>query len=804
MSTDNLIKQTLQNRQRRSLAFFVMLNLFNSGQVTADDQNSKWDGPYSLPLVAAAAANLPDGRILTWAATAKMGFVGPGGRTYTSIFDPTTGLANEGLISNTGHDMFCPGTAVLPDGRIMVTGGSNSIETSFYHPESNIWTKGPSMNISRGYHSMATLNDGSVFTVGGSWSGGRGMKDAEVWNEEQGWVEKPFIQSSALETNDSAGVYRSDNHMWFFTAPNGLVFHAGPSNQMNWIDTSGNGNIQTSIMRGDDADAMNGNAVMYDVGKILTVGGAPDYNYSNATNHAYIIDVNGGVGGVTTKRVANMAFARAYNNSVVLPSGEVVVIGGQKRAVAFSDAASVFAAEIWSPETEVFTTLSEMSIPRNYHSVALLMKDARVFVSGGGLCGGCSTNHPDVEILTPPYLLNSDGSPAIRPIIEASPSKANLGDTLNVAVDTTAEHSFVLTRTAIATHSVNNDERRIPLEAVHLGGGNYQISIPSNSSIVIPGNYFLFALNDKGVPSIAKTLNVNRKNISRLVFGKASQSSTGWGGEASRANDGNTNGNYYQQSSVSHTELQTQPWWQLDLESTQQIDKIKIYNRTDCCTDRLANVNVFVSNVPFGNKTLAQLKADSSIGHQYFSGALSSVTSWAQPQVGRYIRIQLEGTNFLSLAEVEVFARSSSNKVLTTGTANQSSIGWGGEASRANDGNIDGNYRQLSVSHTALQAQPWWQLDMKNTQTIDEIKIYNRTDCCTDRLVNVNVFVSNIPFGNKTLAQLKSDPNIEHQYFPGILSTITSWVKAQTGRYVRVQLEGSGFLSLAEVEVLVK
>lgn len=293
----------------------------------------------------------------------------------------------------------------------------------------------------------------------------------------------------------------------------------------------------------------------------------------------------------------------------------------------------------------------------------------------------------------------------------------------------------------------------------------------------------------------ASTINIATKGV-------ANQSSTAFAGDASRANDGNSNGDYGQLS-VSHTEYQEQPWWEVDLKSTQLIEEIKIHNRTNCCSDRLVNVNIFVSSLAFGNKTAAQLKADATVKHRYFAGSLSTISSWVQAQAGRYVRIQLEGFGYLSLAEVEVLVRPPTNTV-AVGVASQSSTNFGGEADRANDGNTDGDYGQLTVSHTAYQEQPWWQLDMLSSKTIDEIRIYNRTNCCSDRLVNVNVFVSNIPFDNKTIAQLKSDPNTHHRYFSGVLSSLTSWLQVQTGRYVRVQLDGYGYLSLAEVEVFVK
>jgi galactose oxidase len=165
------------------------------------------------------------------------------------------------------------------------------------------------------------------------------------------------------------------------------VFHAGPSKQMHWITTAGNGSIVASIRRGDDEDAMNGNAVMYDIGKILTIGGAQNYDSGAASNRAYMIDINGSE--ATVKRTDDMQFARALVNSVVLPNGEVVVIGGQTAVKLFSDDNHVLEAEIWSPRTETFRTLTPMRVPRTYHSVALLMKDGRVWTAGTNHCWCC-------------------------------------------------------------------------------------------------------------------------------------------------------------------------------------------------------------------------------------------------------------------------------------------------------------------------------------------------------------------------------------------------------------------------------
>lgn len=112
-----------------------------------------------------------------------------------------------------------------------------------------------------------------------------------------------------------------------------------------------------------------------------------------------------------------MSYARAFGNSVVMPDGKVAVFGGQSFPVPFSDATSAMTPEIWDPATGRFTRMASMAVPRNYHSVANLLPDGRIFTGGGGLCGACATNHPDGAIFTPPYLLNADGSEKARPVI---------------------------------------------------------------------------------------------------------------------------------------------------------------------------------------------------------------------------------------------------------------------------------------------------------------------------------------------------------------------------------------------------
>ncbi len=499
---------------------------FNLGG--GDVGGGRWTPRIDLPLVPVAASALANGNILMWSAYDRFTFGGDRGLTQTLTFDPSSYGYSERQVANTGHDMFCPGIANLADGRILVNGGSSSAETSVYNPSTDRWEDAADMNIPRGYQGTTLLSDGSAFTLGGSWSGGQGNKHAEIWTDDAGWRRLSGVRAEPFTGDDPQGVYRGDNHLWLFAWTGNRVFHAGPTRQMHWVTTSGEGAVTNAGNRGSDAYAINGNAVMFAPGRILTTGGAPAYQNADATTNATVIDLNGGA--VSSRSVSPMANRRAFHNSVVLPNGEVVVVGGQTVPVPFSDAGAILTTEIWNPTTETFRPAAPMATPRTYHSFALLQPDGRVLVGGGGLCGGCATNHPDVEIFTPPYLLDAEGGDAVRPRIISAPDSLDLSQQFTVTTNRPITE-LALVRMASATHSVNLDQRRIPLPFSQDGNLSYRVTAPADPGVAIPGAYMLFALDGDGVPSEAAILIVsnrqdpggNQASVSGTVADEAGQ-----------------------------------------------------------------------------------------------------------------------------------------------------------------------------------------------------------------------------------------------------------------------------------------
>ena len=268
--------------------------------------------------------------------------------------------------------------------------------------------------------------------------------------------------------------------------------------------------------------------------------------------------------------------------------------------------------------------------------------------------------------------------------------------------------------------------------------------------------------------------------LENIALGKrVSQSSTAFGGDASRAVDGKTDGDFGHQS-VTHTNFQSKPWWQVDLDSEETIRQINIYNRTDTASNRLSNFHVILLD---------------SFGNEIDRKRISSLTdTFAQIAIdykkARYVRIELEGNNALSLAEVQVLR---AENIAWKKQATQSSTAYGGNANRALDGNTNSSYSQNSVTHTNFEKQAWWQVDLGRNEQVGLVRLFNRGDGeLAKRLSNFDVILYN-----------ENNEEVSRQYIQQLTSNqLNVQFNGKIGRYVRVQLHHEyQALSLAEVEV---
>lgn len=136
------------------------------------------------------------------------------------------------------------------------------------------------------------------------------------------------------------------------------------------------------------------------------------------------------------------------------------------------------------------------------------MPDATVFLGGGGLCGNCATNHRDGQMWSPPYLFTASGARANRPIISGISAGSVKVNALFSITTNRAVSGFSMVRYGSNTHTVNTDQRRIPLQALATSGFTYTLRVPGDAGIAVPGPYMVFAMDSNGVPTVAKTITV--------------------------------------------------------------------------------------------------------------------------------------------------------------------------------------------------------------------------------------------------------------------------------------------------------
>jgi galactose oxidase len=509
------------------------INVFVTDSIPARVANGgRWGLTLDFPLVPVGVfVNPISGNVVTFSSWRHNDFDKDSNNktTFTATWDRRNEKITDKQIENTHHDMFCPGMSFDQNGRMIITGGSTAYETSIYDSAKNEWSEGGQLAIERGYQGQSFVPNGKTFLIGGSWAGqGKGNKNGEIYDPAtKKWKELTGCPAKRIEmSSDPEGEGRWDYHVWMFGWKKDSIFHAGPAKTMHWITTSDNGAIKDAGTREADGladgDAVCGITSMYDAenGLILTAGGAPQYQYwkggpekktpqgQPATNNAFIIKLGDPNTNVTVKKAGQMKFKRAFANAVTLPNGETFVVGGQERGEPFYEETWQAVPEIYSPETRTWREAAQHSTPRVYHSFALLLPDATVLVGGGGLHRE-PTNHFDAQIYYPPYLLKSDGeSAATRPKINSAATSVKVGETLTITTDIAVDGAS-LVRFSGATHSLNNDQRRIKLNPVKVNAVDlkYTVNIPESTGVALPGYWMLFVIAN-GVPSVSQSVQI--------------------------------------------------------------------------------------------------------------------------------------------------------------------------------------------------------------------------------------------------------------------------------------------------------
>lgn len=516
---------------------------------------------------------LPNGKILYWGrdkVTNGANLEDVTGASNAYVIDPqfffNDPIGHTLTFRNNSTNLFCSGHSFLPDGRLLVTGGHEK-NSSFPFKEGlgdrdiNIfdytrantstdlpWTTLPNvMSWGRWYPYNVTLENGNVAILGGSYWTNRNTPAQQPLSALNPNPEKyTFVQNG----NGSVAAYQQDQNP---NAPpdvypllhligDGRIMVTGLSSRLfdpNDPNMIGHFVGYPSVFQfsgpSPGQSQWNPSSVLYNVasGKILVMGGSQSVG-GQPIREAVMADTSLDS---SWQPAGSMAFKRKFHTATILPDGKVLVSGGTQctggndivctEFPTPTSGAAVINPELWSPSSpQVWNTMapSPSQIPRIYHSIALLLPDATVLIGAGGLPGafgepgaGTDTNspqfrgygHPDAEIYSPPYLFDSFGNPAVRPVITSvQASKVGLNQAIKVGYTSPSTiTSAVLVRLGSVTHGNNQDQRRIPLN-FSTTGSTLSVTMPTSGKVCPPGPYMLFILNSSGTPSVAKIITV--------------------------------------------------------------------------------------------------------------------------------------------------------------------------------------------------------------------------------------------------------------------------------------------------------
>ncbi len=175
-----------------------------------------------------------------------------------------------------------------------------------------------------------------------------------------------------------------------------------------------------------------------------------------------------------------------------------------------------------------------------------------------------------------------------------------------------------------------------------------------------PGFYMVFLVNDQGVPSIAPVVRLDA-SPDALPQPRVTQSSQfdrttpAW-----NAFDGAIT--QEPGSKLSRTLSEPQPWWQVDLGESRNLEGVTVRFRTDCCSVENRDLWVFASDVPFGSTTVAGLQAQPGVSAVRLQTPTGNVNVAALNRSARYIRVQSPATGSLALTEVTPNAATTPNQ----------------------------------------------------------------------------------------------------------------------------------------------
>ena len=467
----------------------------------------EWQVSNPSPVRNAHVALLHTGKVLLVAGSGNNVDNFNAGSFTTSLWDPQTDTFQSVA---TPWDAFCAGHAFLPDGELLVAGGTTaypgpktnnanagSSKAYVFNPTTSRYEARPDMAVPRWYPTVVELGSGNLFTVSGLDAAGLRTNTSQIFNGTTWSANKaPPSQLSFMPMYPALHLLK-DGRL-FYSGAN--VFGPGPALPGIWNFTTNAWQAVPGLTSVDRRDQ--GMSVLLPPAqdqKVMILGGGHQDLPVNAVASTAIVDLN--AANPTYVAGPPMDASKMYVSAVILPDSTVFETGGASTTI-HNGTHPVYSAQIFDPKTSTWKKAASPTVPRVYHSSALLLPDGRVATFGGNPEDGFEMR---IEIFKPPYLQTNTP----RPTITSAATEIALGGTYAVGTTQASPiRSAVLVRPGAVTHSSDSNQRLVDLPFTTTATG-VSVKVTGNQNLAPPGWYMMFVVDTDGVPSVAKWVHLS-------------------------------------------------------------------------------------------------------------------------------------------------------------------------------------------------------------------------------------------------------------------------------------------------------
>lgn len=495
-------------------------------------------------ILAVHAALLPTGRILYFGGSEHNQAQNQSGNVAdldnSRLYNPDA-PAPPTTIGSPTTDVFCSGHAFLPDGRLLVGGGTKEWlgeheghphglnflgerAVWMYHPRANRWEQVADLNFEAGstsgggrwYPTLVTLANGNVLAVSGHPFRTDSRHNNDTPERYVAGADQWVLLSGTPVAPGDRGKYYPRVHL----LPDGNVFLATPSGGScrvydpmagAWVGpglpTAGAGlyddgwdyaAVLLPLLPGDDYRA-----------RVLVCGDRTPRVIDPLTTGATWQDAG-------VRDFAGTPPRRRWGFAVLLPTGDVFVCGGLDTEYDKQDALGVLDVELYTPgidwaagqhtgngSWDTRNGADASPVVRNYHSTALLQPDGRVWTAGSSKNADAGDpTDPNiaemrVAVFRPPY----DDDPA-RPEVTSAPPNVGYGQRFEVRTPQAGQIERVaFMRAGSMTHAFDADQRYVVAE--FQPGEDAEVLVvtaPPHGAVAPPGHYMLWLVDDAGRP----------------------------------------------------------------------------------------------------------------------------------------------------------------------------------------------------------------------------------------------------------------------------------------------------------------